>query len=77
MKSGDRRLRKEKGEVREQEIEERYGEVKSRDRRLRKAKGKVTQMSDSIHAVRRTGFQLVLNMICICIQVVFKKIWNK
>ncbi len=35
MKSRDRRLRKKTGEVKEQEVEERYGEVKSRDRRLR------------------------------------------
>ncbi len=52
-------MRKETGEDKRQEIEERYGEVNSRDRRLRKGKGEVTQMSDSIHAVRRTGFQLV------------------
>ncbi len=36
MKTRDRRLRKEKGEVNGGEIEERYGEVKSMDRRLRK-----------------------------------------
>jgi hypothetical protein len=39
--SRDRRLRKQKGEVKGQEIEERYGEVKSRDGRLRKKTGEV------------------------------------
>ncbi len=39
MKTRDRRLRKEKGEVNGGEIEERYGEVKSMDRRSRKSTG--------------------------------------
>ncbi len=39
MKSRDRRLRKQKGEAKGKEIEERYSEVKSRDRRLRKSTG--------------------------------------
>jgi hypothetical protein len=41
VKSRDRRLKKATGEVKGQEIEERYSEVnsKSRDRRLRKSTG--------------------------------------
>ncbi len=43
MKTRDRRLRKQKGEVKGHEIEERYGEMKSRDRRLRKSTGVVVK----------------------------------